>query len=109
MNWNPTYVIYYGKILVVFDYYHTWPYLMKQIIFKNSKYYKTFMDHITKVYIYFRKNLFSLCEIWELLVGGIYHSAKKWKYFFLKIWQYHFELYMISIKEIPNNCFTFLG
>jgi len=46
-------------------------------------------------------------------MGGIYHSAKKLKYFFLKIWQYHFhflfESYGIRIKKIPNNCFTFLG
>jgi hypothetical protein len=48
-----------------------------------------------------------------LSVGGIYHSAKKLKYFFLKIWQYHFHFlfqsYGIRIKKIPNNCFTFLG
>nr|AND48499.1 putative maturase [Flatbergium sericeum] len=48
-----------------------------------------------------------------LSVGGIYHSAEKWKYLFLKIWQYHFhflfESYGIRIKKIPNNCFPFLG
>nr|AND49579.1 putative maturase [Sphagnum cuspidatum] len=48
-----------------------------------------------------------------LSVGGIYHSAEKLKYLFLKIWQYHFhflfESYGIRIKKIPNNCFTFLG
>nr|AND48174.1 putative maturase [Flatbergium novo-caledoniae] len=48
-----------------------------------------------------------------LSVGGIYHSAEKWKYFFFKIWQYHFhflfESYGIRIKKIPKNCFHFLG
>ncbi len=74
------------------------------------------MDHITKVYFFGKTPSFHYVRYGNksiLSVGGTYHLAKKLKYFFLKIWQYHFhflfESYGIHIKKIPSNCFTFLG
>jgi hypothetical protein len=57
MNWNPTYAIYYGKISVVPDYYHTWPYSMKRIVFEKFEILQNLRGSYYKSVLFFGRNL----------------------------------------------------